>query len=230
MRTHLLGLIAAFALAAPAGAATRNFGVESFTKIRVEGPYRVTVSTGVPPFVRATGSPAGLDRVAVEILGDTLIVRSDQSWGGYPGADPGPVEVNVGTHDLSSVRINGAGSVAIDQAKGLSFVLSLQGSGAGEIGDVTVDQLTVNLDGSASAKVTGHAGKLTTQVRGVSSLDAAALTTPSELISADGTATVDATVTDTAKIDAWGPTTIRLAGRPSCTVKTRGSASVSGCR
>ena len=230
MRTFLLAVSAAITLAAPAGAATRNFGVESFTKIRVEGPFKVNVSTGVPPFVRATGSQAGLDRVAVEIQSDTLVIRADESWGGYPGADPGPVEINVGTHDLSSARVDGAGSIAIDKVKGLTFALSLQGSGAGEIGDVAIDQLSVNLVGSASAKLTGHTGKLTTLVRGVSSLDAAALVTPAAQISADGTATVDVNVTDAAKIDAWGPATIRLAGHPTCTVKSSGSTSVSGCR
>jgi hypothetical protein len=230
MRTFLLAVSAAIALSAPAGAATRNFGVESFTKIRVEGPFKVTVSTGVPPFVRATGSQAGLDRVAVETQGDTLVIHANESWGGYPGTDPGPVEINVGTHDLSSARVNGAGSIAIDRVKGLTFALSLQGSGAGEIGDVAIDQLSVNLVGSATAKLAGHAGKLTTLVRGVSSLDATALVTPAAQISADGTATVDATVTDAARVDAWGPATIRFAGHPTCTVKASGSTSVSGCR
>lgn len=230
MRTFLLAVGAIVALAAPARAATRNFGVESFTKIRVEGPFKVTVTTGIPPFVRATGSQAGIDRVAVEVESDTLVIRADDSWGGYPGADPGPVEINVGTHDLTSARVNGAGSIAIDRVKGLTFALSLQGSGAGQIGDVAIDQLSVNLVGSASAKVAGHAGKLTTLVRGVSSLDATALVTPSAQISADGTATVDATVTDAAKVDAWGPATIRFAGHPACTVKVSGSTSVTGCR
>jgi hypothetical protein len=230
MRTFLLAFAAIVALAAPAGAATRNFGVESFTKIRVEGPFKVTVTTGIPPFVRATGSQAGIDRVVIEVQSDTLVIRADESWGGYPGTDPGPVEINVGTHDLSSARVNGAGSIAIDRVKGLTFALSLQGSGAGQIGDVAIDQLSVNLVGSATAKVAGHAGKLTTLVRGVSSLDATALITPAAQISADGTATVDATVTDAAKVDAWGPATIRFAGHPTCTVKVSGSTSVTGCR
>jgi hypothetical protein len=230
MRTFLIAISAAVALASPASAATRNFGVESFTKVRVDGPFKVTLSTGVPPFARATGSTTGLERVAVEIQGDTLVIRAQDAWGGYPGADPGPVEISVGTHDLASASLNGAGSIAIDRVKGLTFALSLQGSGAGEIASVAIDQLRVTLVGSANAKIAGHAGKLTALVRGISSLDASALTTPNAQITADGTSTVDASVTDTARIDAWGPATIRLAGRPSCTVKTTGSTSVTGCR
>jgi Putative auto-transporter adhesin, head GIN domain len=164
------------------------------------------------------------------VRGDTLVVQMNPSWGGYPGVDPGPVEVRIGTHELTSASLVGAGSIAIDSVRGLSFSLSVQGSGAGEIVDANADQLSINLDGSASAKVAGRAGKLTVLARGISSLDAAKLSTPNAAISADGTATIDATVTDAARLDAWGPATIRLAGRPSCTVKATGSVAISGCR
>ena len=90
MRIFLLAAVAV-ALANPASAATRNFGITDFTKVRVSGPYRVTVSTGVAPFARASGSASAIDRVAVEVRGDTLVVQSNPSWGGYPGSDPGPV-------------------------------------------------------------------------------------------------------------------------------------------
>src|SRR6478735_7895 len=99
MRTFFFA-VAILGLVAPADAATRNFGITSFTKIRVSGPYKVSVATGIAPFARATGSAAAIDRVAVEVRGDTLVVQSNPSWGGYPGTDPGPVEVSVGTHEL----------------------------------------------------------------------------------------------------------------------------------
>ena len=230
MRTFLLTIAASVVLATQAAAATRNFGVTSYTKVRVEGPYRVNLATGVAPFAKANGSPAALDRVAVEMRGDTLVVRTNPSWGGYPGSDPGPVEISIGTHDLTSASLTGAGALTIDRVKGLTFGFSVQGSGVGEIGDVAVDQLNVTLVGTVKASLGGHAGRLTALVRGVSTLDAAKLTTPNAAISADGMATVDANVTDAARIDAWGAATIRFTGRPSCTAKVSGSTSVSGCK
>ena len=229
MRTFLLTL-AVMALAAPADAATRNFGVTSFTKIRVSGPYKVNVATGIAPFARASGSANAIDRVAVDVRGDTLVVQANPSWGGYPGVDPGPVEVNVGTHDLTSASLIGSGSVVIDRVKSLSFALTIQGSGVGQIGDAAVDQMNVSLEGTANARVAGRAGKLTALVRGLSALDAAKLSTPSADFSIDGTATIDSTVTDTAKVNGWGPATVRLSGRPACNLKVQGSATVSGCR
>ena len=229
MRTFLIAA-AVIGSATSADAATRNFGITGFTKVRVSGPYKVNVATGIAPFARASGSANAIDRVTIEVRGDTLVVEANPSWGGYPGADPGPVEVNIGTHDLTSASLIGSGAVAIDRVKALRFALTVQGSGVGQIADASVDQMNVSLEGTANARVAGKAGKLTALVRGLSALDAAKLSTPSADFSIDGTATIDSTVTDTAKVKGWGPATVRLSGRPACNLKVQGSATVSGCR
>jgi hypothetical protein len=231
MRTFLLALAATLGCAAPATAATRNFGITGFTKVRIEGPFKVTLATGIAPFAKASGSAAALDRVTIEVSGETLVVKANvSSWGGYPGANSGPVEVSLGTHDLTNAWLNGAGSLAIDRVKGLSFALSVEGSGAAEIGDVQADRMNVAIVGSGSGKLAGKTGKLTAIVRGIGTLDAAKLQARDAAIAAEGSATIDAAAANSATVDASGPATIRLAGNPACTVKATGSASVSGCR
>jgi len=230
MRTSL-PLLLVLAVSAPSEAATRNFGVNGFDRVRVDGPYRVTLTTGVPPSAIATGSETALDAVSVDVQGRTLIVHVNRSsWGGYPGKDSGPAEIMIGTHDLSAAYLNGAGSLQIDRVKALAFELSVQGSGVASIGSTDVDQLIVGVVGTASATLAGRAGKLTTTVRGVSSLDASNLVVKDATISAEGAATVKANVTNAVKVDGTGPATITLAGQPACTSKLNGSASVSGCR
>jgi hypothetical protein len=217
-------------LAGPAGAATRNFGITSFDKVRVDGPFRVRLTTGVAPFASATGSSQALDRVAVEVRGDTLVVHNSiDSWGGYPGEDPGPVEISVGTHDLAAAWLNGSGALLINRVKGLGFDLSVQGSGAGEIGDADVDQLNVSVVGTASARLSGRAAKMTAVIRGISSLEAGALATKDATLGAEGSATIDANVSNSVTVDARGPATVRITGGPSCNLRVSGSASVSGC-
>lgn len=231
MRTFLIATAAVAGLASPAVAATRNFGITSFDKIRVEGPYRVTLATGVAPFARASGSPAAIDRVAIEVRGNTLVVHNSlDAWGGYPDKDVGPVEISLGTHDLSAAWLNGSGVLVIDRVKGLSFGLSVQGSGGSEIGRVDVDQLSVNVGGTASAKLAGEAARMTAVLRGISSLDAANLEIKDATFGAEGAATIEANVSNAATVDASGPATIRLSGGPACTLRVSGSASVSGCR
>lgn len=230
MRTLIIAA-ALSTIAAPAGAATRNFGITDFQKIRVDGPFAVRLTTGVAPFARATGSQNALDRVAIEVRGNVLVVHTNlDSWGGYPGRDPGPVEVEVGTHDLSAAWLNGSGTLAIDRVKGLSFDLSVQGSGAGQIGQVSVDQLNVSIVGTASARLSGEAAKMTAVVRGISSLDGSALSTHDASLGADGAGTISAKVSNSVTVDATGPATVRLTGGPACTLRVSGSASVSGCR
>jgi hypothetical protein len=163
--------------------------------------------------------------------GDTLVVSSSvDSWGGYPGQEVGPVEILVGTHDLSAAWLNGSGTLSIDRVKGLSFGLSVQGSGAGEIGQADVDQLDISVVGTASAHLAGQAKNLTAVIRGISSLDAAALSVKDATLGADGSGTIAAKVSDTVTVDASGPATVRLTGGAACTLHVDGSATVSGCR
>lgn len=231
MRTFLFSFLAISSFTAPLAGATRNFGITDFTKVRVEGPYKVTLTTGVPPSARAIGSPAALDRVAIEVRGDTLVVHTDtNAWGGYPGADPGTAEIEIGTHDLSSAALTGAGSVAINRVSGLSFGLSVFGSGSAQIADVAVDQFTASLAGTTSVKLIGSVKRFTASVRGLSALDAGKLTSPATHVTAEGSGTVDAVATDNATVEASGPATIRLSGNPSCQLTVHGSASVSGCK
>jgi hypothetical protein len=232
MRSHLHLFIALIALAsAPAGAATRNFGVSGFDRVRIDGPFKVRLTTGVAPFARASGSAAAIDGIAVEVQGRTLVVRVNRStWGGYPGEAKGPVEVIVGTHELSAALVNGVGSLTIDKVRGLSFDLAVQGSGSASIDAVAVDQMKVGIAGSGNIRVAGDAPQLTAVVRGISSLDASGLRTKDATIGAQGAATVKAAVSGSAKIEAQGTGSIELSGSPACTTRVQGSASVSGCR
>ena len=229
---HLI--LAAFLVSAAstASAADRNFGVSGFDRIRVDGAYKVVLTVGAPPFARATGSMRALDPVDIIVEGRTLVVRtkSSASWGGYPGESAGPVEVRVGTHELSAAFVNGAGSLSINKVRGLKFESSAQGAGAITIDQVEVDQFQLGLAGAASAKLAGTVGKLTATVRGSSSLDGEALVVKDAVVGAQGPAIVKLTATGTAKVDAIGVAAVTLTGKPSCIVTTKGSASVSGCR
>ncbi len=70
---------------------------------------------------------------------------------------------------------------------------------------------------------------MTAVIRGISTLDAGALSTKDATLGADGAATIAANVSDSATIDANGPATVRLSGDPACKLRVAGSASVSGC-
>jgi hypothetical protein len=230
-------LLALLVLASlPAGAAApqgqRNYSITSFDRIRVDGPYDVQLQTGKSPYARALGAPASLDSVSIKVEGRTLIVRpqSGGGWGGYPGEARGPVTIELGTHDLSTASLNGAGALTIDRVKGLSFDLAIQGAGTARIDRVEVDQMRFGVSGSGSGRLAGRAAKMNAMVRGTSSLDAEGLSVKDAVIGAEGPSTVRATVSETAKVDAVGLASVTLAGRPACTGKAQGSATIVGCK
>ena len=226
-------IIAALLLSAtPAAAAERNFGVSGFDRVRVDGDYKVTLTVGVPPYAKAKGSARALDPVDVVVEGRTLIVRANKSasWGGYPGESAGPVEILIGTHELTAAFVNGAGSLNINKVRGMKFEAAAQGAGSLSIGAVEVDVFQLGLAGAASARLAGKALKMTAIVRGTSSLDGEALVVKDAVIGAQGPAIVKLTATGTAKVDAQGVAAVTLGGKPSCVVTVKGSASVTGCR
>ncbi len=231
MRTPLLAFAALALTASPVAGATRNFGITSFTKVRVDGPFKVRLETGTAPFASATGSPDAIDRVAIDVRGDTLVVHNNlDSWGGYPGESTGPVEISLGTHDLTAAWLNGSGALAIDKVKGLSFDLAVQGSGTASIAEVRVDQLKLSVAGTASASLAGETGKMTALIRGLSSLDASNLRAKDASIGVEGNATVDALVVNSVSVDGTGAMTVRLSGNPACTLRVNGSGTVTGCK
>src|SRR6187455_1201132 len=186
-------VLASLPVAAATPAAQRNYSVNGFDRIRIDGPYKVELRTNVAPYARASGPPASLDGVLIKVEGRTLIVRSGRGgWGGYPGEGRGPVTIEVGTHDLNAAYINGAGALAVDRVKGLGFELSIQGSGIASVGEVDVDQMKVGVSGAGTVRLAGRAGKLSTTVRGTSSLEADRLQVKDAVIGAEGPSTVRA--------------------------------------
>jgi hypothetical protein len=232
MTRHLhLALLAAAILASPAHAADRTYSVTNFDQVRVQGPYKVRLVTGVAPYARASGSIQGLDGISIDVSSQILTIRRNSSAAsGYPGQPAGPVEIEIGGHDLRSASIVGSGSLDISAVRGMTFSLTLEGAGAARVGNIEVDQLKLWIAGSASAALSGTAKSATFLVRGTSALDAAELAVKDAVIGGEGPAVIRANVSNAAKVTAQGVSQVMLEGAPACTVKASGSATVDGCQ
>lgn len=218
-------------LAAPAAAETRSYTVSGFDRVRIDGPYAVSVTTNSGSFARATGSAAAIDRVKIRVEGTTLIVSVDPGgWGGTPEGAAGPVTVEAGTANLAIVTVNGAGSFKASGIRGPDFALNLQGSGSADVRGLDVDRLKIGLAGAGSARVGGKALALTALVRGAGVIDASQLSARDAVLGAEGPAVLRADVSGTAKVEAAGVATVTLTGDPGCQSKTSGTATIDGCR
>jgi hypothetical protein len=232
MSLRLLAFAAALAaVASPAWTAERNFMVTDFTRIRVDGPYSVKLATGVPPSAKASGSSTALDNLSVQVEGQTLVIRKSRSgWGGLPGDNPGPVTVVVGTHDLTTIWLNGSGGLRVNAVDGPSLDISVVGAGSVSVDKLKVDHVGVGVSGSGSAVLSGTANEAAATVSGTFSVGAQALTVKNATIGASGAGVVKLTATNTVKVNGEGAVTVELSGNPSCTLNLEGPASVTGCR
>lgn len=228
MRILAFFLIAA--VASPLAAANRNYSVTDFNRIKVDGPFAVTLTSDVAPFARASGSVRALDRLSMRVEGRTLIIRTDRSaWGGSPGEDHGPVTIAVGTHGIEQATLSGPGALAIDRVEGLDFSLASFGSGAASIGTVAADRLRIFAQGAGSIRVAGIAKRLDLSLEGPGLVDASALGAKDATLTALGPATIRATVSNSVKLVASGTATIALEGEAACERKISGAAIVTGC-
>lgn len=217
----LPALLAFAALAAPVQAAERRYSVTDFERIEVDGPYVVRLTTGRPSSAAASGPQAALDRLVVEVSGETLRIRRDRTnWSGTAqGTQQGTIEIAVSTRRLRSARLIGPGRLDIDRVAGLRADLSVEGSGELRAPAVATDTLFLRLLGSGRIHVAGRTGTLNAAFEGSGNVEAGALVAQDTIVATSTFGTVALNAVRTARITANGRGEVTVAGRPACTLR-----------
>ena len=222
MTRILIAFAALVVAAAPTAAAgaERRYAVADFERVVVEGPYIVRLTAGPASSATASGSPAALDRVAIDVSGRTLRIRRIRSsWGGNPGAQEGPLTVELATRTVRSVRLIGPARLDADRIEGLRVDLIVEGSGRLRATQVEADNLSLGLAGSGRLEVAGTAENLNADIQGTGDVDASGLRAQNAAITTTTTGTVAARAIRSANINALGLGEVTILGRPACTVR-----------
>lgn len=211
-------------LAAPAAAADHVYSVTDFERVMVEGPYAVRLVVGRPSSAVATGSRDALDRLTVDVQGQTLrIHRNSSAWGGSPGADAGPVTITLATRNLRSARIVGAGQLDVEGARGLNVEFIVQGSGRLRATAVAADNLSLGLLGSGRLEIAGTARALHADVQGNGDVEASHLAALNATLTTSTSGIVAVTVNGPATVSANGLGEVTILGAAVCTVQGLGA-------
>lgn len=211
--------IALLFLATAAEATERRYPVTDFERIEVEGPYVVRVTTGRNSLAVATGPQAGIDRLTVEVNGQTLRIRRNRSgWTGTPGAQQGQIEIAVVTRGLRAARVIGPGRLEIDRLTGMRADLGVEGSGELVASNIATDTLNMRLVGSGRLQASGRTGQLNGTFDGAGNVDAAALVAEHATVTSNSFGAVALNVARTARVTASGRGTVTVTGRPACTL------------
>lgn len=214
---------------AVASAADRSIGIGSFDRLRVDGPFLVTVTTGRSPGARISGKSAGILDVEVRNEGGTLTVRRATTgrWTeqGAPSASE-PVTVALSTPALTGAAVVGGGKVTIDRMKGVRVDLSVTGPGAITLAALDAEEARAQLIGSGSLTVAGKATTVRLTTNGPGTIDAARLDAGDLVVGLDGLGETSARARYSAQVSSTGLGTISIAGRPKCVVRALSSAPI----
>jgi hypothetical protein len=209
-------------------ATTRNYPVAGFERISVAGPYEVTVATGSAPSVRASGGERAIERMVVEVTGDTLKIHPKKRSGlNFGWSRHHPVKLTVTVPRLTAAEIAGSGNIQVNKVAGDSFEAGVAGSGDLRLGEVDVKRLKAGIAGSGGIDAgRGRAAVADYEIAGSGDIEAAGLVAETASVSIAGSGSVAAHATGTAKVDIAGSGDVRMTGGAKCSVSKAGSGNV----
>ena len=228
---HRIVLLAALALlpiaTAPAQAATQNYGLSGFSKIRISGPFDVHVHVGGAPAAHATGPKEALDRLSVENNDGTLVIKSlPGGWGGWPTGPHGNVVIEVTAPELAGLAVTGSGGVTVDRVRGDTLDLALSGSGSLNVGAIDVAAISAVMTGSGDMSLAGKARTANATLTGSGDLKAAGLLVDDAQTKLIGSGDLSLGARHVVKVVLAGSGDVTIAGPAACAVTRSGSGDV----
>jgi hypothetical protein len=208
---------------------SRNYQVGNFQKIEVAGPYDIQVRTGANPSVSANGSEKLLERTVVEVKGDQLLIRPEESkgWFHFGWSTHGHANFTVTVPQLSGATIAGSGGIKVDKVQGDRFDGTVAGSGGIDVAVINVQTLKLAIAGSGSAKAaSGKAQSADYDIAGSGDLDAGGVQTQQAKVSIAGSGSVKAQATGSADVSIMGSGDVDVSGGAKCSVSKAGSGNV----
>jgi len=209
-------------------ATTRNYQVGAFDRLEVAGPYEVSVATGRAPSVKASGGERAIERMVVEVEGNTLKIHPEKRSGFRFGwSRHHSVKLTVTVPSLSAAEVAGSGNISVNKVTGEAFEGDVAGSGDLRLGQVDVKRLKMAIAGSGEIDAgSGRAAVADYDIAGSGDIDAARLVAETASVSIAGSGNVAAHATGTAKVDIAGSGDVKMTGGAKCSVSKAGSGNV----
>lgn len=208
---------------------SRSYQVGNFNEIELAGAYDVDVKTGPNVSITARGPEKLIERLVVEVKGNTLQIhpRKEKGWFNMGWNSHGNVQLTVTVPALQAATLAGSGVIAIDKVQGDRFDGQIAGSGDLRVGSVDVGLLKLGIAGSGDAKAgTGKARNAEYDIAGSGGVDGGGIAVEDLKISIAGSGDVKANATKTADVDIMGSGDVDLTGGAKCTISKAGSGDV----
>jgi hypothetical protein len=200
----------------------RSYAASGFTQVALAGSDDVDVRVGPAFSVRAEGSSDVLDRLKIDVKGDTLTIG--RRGGGL--FQSGSAKVFITMPAIAGAKLAGSGDLTVDRAQGAALDAKIAGSGTMTFAQIAVDRADFAIAGSGDIDVAGEARRLGVSIAGSGSVEGKDLIAAEADVKVMGSGSVTARVKGPAKVRAMGSGDVDLGPDARCDSKDAGSGDV----
>jgi hypothetical protein len=191
----------------------------------------LTIQQGEGESLKVEAPQPLIDRLKVDVRGDTLDISLEQDWWEWMN----PANWNVGKirytlllRDLEYLNASGVGSIVVPALKTARFEVSQSGAGSIDIRGLDTEELQVSLSGVGSLDVAGRAARQKVDLSGAGSYHARKLESQVAGVKVSGVGSADVSVAEELDARISGTGSIDYHGSPRLTQHVSGVGSVHG--
>ena len=195
---------------------TKKIRVGNFQSLEVGYDFDVIITKGNICSIAASGRAEDLDKLDVQVEGNTLKFDLDASWSwmGY-NKNHKKIKLLITLPRIKSAEFSGASHVNLrgfNDEEQMNITVSGASHFDGE--SVQADKLVLELSGASHAKISGRIAKLDVELSGASHLDADALLARDADIEASGASHAQVNIQKSLQVEASGASKIEYKGNP----------------
>ena len=195
---------------------TKKIRVGNFQSLEIGHDFDVQIIKGNVCSITASGRADDLEKLDVQVEGNTLKFDLDASWSwmGY-NKNHKKIKLLITLPRIKSAEFSGASHVNLrgfDDEEQMNITVSGASHFAGD--SIQADKLVLELSGASHAKISGRIAKLDVELSGASHLDADALLARDADIEASGASHAQVNIQKSLQVEASGASKIEYKGNP----------------
>ncbi len=201
--------------------------IQNFQSIVAGGPIKVIVTMGDTEKLVFEGDEDAIASLIVEVKGNTLIIRPQNSWGSWARKYHNKkIIAHVSAKTLRNLTMSGSGSILVNGVlRESSVTTTLSGSGS-ITAAIQASNYTATLSGSGYLNISGKASNATITLSGSGSLTKKGLTVNQVSAQLSGSGSIYLHAEDHIDAVISGSGSIHYSGKASIDKKVSGSGSV----
>lgn len=206
---------------------TKKIRVGNFQSLEVGHDFDVQIIKGNVCSISASGYPEDLEKLDVQLEGNTLKFDLDASWSWLSfNHNHKKIKLLITMPRMKSAEFSGASHVNLhgfNDEEQMNITVSGASHLVGE--SIQADKLVLELSGASHAKLSGRIAKLDLEISGASHLNAEELLSRDADIEASGASHAQVNIQKSLQVEASGASKVEYRGNPMNLTKDVSGAS-----